>query len=160
MDSSRNNRTFRLRRVLEYRQRLTNEAQHELAECERAVTEATSSLNLLHQERAGLVDCVCRAQSGVTLDVETLLAAERHDARLRVVVLHQEQTVIDADQREAEARDKLLSRRVDERALEKLRERHHQEQEQRMRAAQDRLIDEIATTSRGNQQAMSGGMKA
>lgn len=160
MDSAKNNATFRLRRVLEHRQRLTNQAQHELAECERAVTEATGFLNLLQQERARLVNYMCRAQSDLTINVDSLIAADQHDAKLRTVSQHQEQKVADAELRETEARDNLLSRRVNERVLEKLRDRHMQEHEQRVRAKQERLIDELATTSRGRQQSMNGGMKS
>jgi flagellar FliJ protein len=149
---------FRLEHVLEHRKRRTEEAEGELARRAREHLDALETLEALQQER----DALHAAAPGTgPLDVTTLVSAELRDLRLRAIAYQQEQAVMEAEIREAAARDQLLERRVEQKALEKLRERHMEEQRRRLLTAQERLLDELATAKHGAQRAATtpGGAK-
>lgn len=148
---------FRLEPVLEQRRRLTEAAQQQLAQRAREYQEAIQTLEALHQERAELLRSVGRVQEGA-LDIGALASAEAFDLRLRLVADVQERAVMDAEIRESEAREHLVERRVSQKALEKLREKHIAAQTQRLRAAEERMIDEIATIRHALRGDTSGGL--
>lgn len=149
-------REFRLEPVLEQRRRLTEEAQQQLAQRAREYQEAIQTLESLHQERSELLRTLDRVQEGA-IDVGALASAEAFDLHLRLVADVQERAVMDAEIRENEAREHLVERRVSQKALEKLREKHIAAQTQRLRSAEERMIDEIATIRHALRGATTGG---
>jgi flagellar export protein FliJ len=150
---------FRLEKVLDHRQRLTEEAEQALARREQERLAAEEALATLRDMRSDLCDALDAVLDGdATLDMTTLYAAEIRDLQLRHGAFAQGQAVEDAESRSEEARQELLGRRVDQKALEKLREKHIQQQRARLQHAEAQLIDEIATMQHGKRQrAIEGG---
>lgn len=148
---------FRLERVLEHRKRLTESAQQALAERIRERASVEAALDLLSTEQAALVEYLEENLADDALDLNALTVADVYAGRLRRSANRQRRAWQEAQAREAEALNDLLLRRVDQKVLEKLRERQQEEFEARMRAAEERLLDEIATMRRGPQAAQPGG---
>jgi flagellar export protein FliJ len=149
---------FRLDLVLEHRRRLTDKAEQVLALRERERHDAEAELESLRQERESLLRSLEITEPDVAVDVTSLMSAEIRDLQLRHIAFQQAQAVMEAEIRETAARQDLLGRRVDQKVLEKLRDKHVREQEVRLRYAEDQLIDEIATMQHGaRQKAINGG---
>lgn len=153
---NRNSR-FRLERVLEHRRRLTEHAQQTLAERARQRAAVEQALALTEQEYAALLDYQAEQVADPELDLDVLAAAEVYADHLRATALQQTHAWQAAQTEERAAREQFLDRRIDQRVLEKLRERQEREQAERQRAAEERLLDEIATLRYGNAPLTPGG---
>lgn len=147
---------FRLEPVLEHRRRLADEAQQMFAVRSREYQETVEALEALHQERVDLMERVGRIQLDGQIDVMALASAEHVDVRLRLLADAQEQHVMAAELRADEARCELVDRRTGQKALEKLRDKHIEEQTRRLLAHEEKMIDEIATI-RHAMRAHTGG---
>ena len=148
---------FRLEPVLEHRKRLADEARQVFAARSREYQEATDALNALHQERVELLGLVGRMQIEGQIDVTALAAAESCELRLRLLADQQEQAVMEAEVRAEAARSEMVERHTGQRALEKLRDRHIEEQTRRLRAHEEKMIDEIATIRHALRATDAGG---
>lgn len=138
-------RRFRLERVLDHRRRLTEEAQLELATRARERAEVESTLEGLQRERDALAGYLEEQLHNGGVDIDTLVAAEAYDFSLRLHTSYTEQLHAEAVAKEAEALDVLLDRRLDQKVLEKLRDRARQQAIEQELAAEQRLLDEVAT---------------
>lgn len=138
--------SFRLERVLEHRRRQTESAQQNLAVRARERVKVEQTLDRLQHQRSELMAYLERNLGPDGLDLDALVAAEAYESSLRTHARRQQQEMAAASAREAEARARLLDRRVAQQVLEKLKERSLREAQERERAAESRLLDEIATT--------------
>lgn len=136
---------FRLERVLEYRRRLTEAAEQRLALTVRERQELEALLGQIHDEREALSTYLGECTGSGPLDLTALAAAEAYDERLRTEANARRRARAEALVREAAARADLLDRRVDQRVLERLKERTLQEQREREETAARQALDEIAT---------------
>ncbi|GBD15854.1 hypothetical protein HRbin26_00748 [bacterium HR26] len=136
-------RAARLERIIEYRRRLTEQAQQRLAEESRAVSAAEEALDRLKQSRRELVqdlDCLARTLT----DPVVLETGDLYQRWLAQQASEQARTLELARQREEAARDALLSQQREKRKLEKVQERWHAESSREARRQEGLLLDEFA----------------
>lgn len=148
-------RAARLERIIEYRRRLTEQAQQRLAEESRAVSAAEEALDRLEQRRRELVqglDCLARALT----DPAVLETGDLYQRWLAQQASEQARTLELARQREEAARDALLSQQREQRKLEKVRERWHAESSREARRQESLLLDEIALSRYCQNQQQEG----
>jgi flagellar protein FliJ len=137
-------RPFRLTTLLRLRETLRDQRRVELAESRRADDELRSRLvRLSSQQRR--IESQRRAAAGPgELSIEDLLAADRYAAALRaeeVEVREQRQTLAAEIERRRSA---LLEADRDMKVLEKLRERHQEQQRLDTEQQESKRLDEAA----------------
>ena len=136
-------RAARLERIIEYRRRLTEQAQQRLAEESRAVSAAEEALDRLQQSQRELAQDLERLARALT-DPAVLETGELYQRWLAQRTSEQARTLELARQREEAARDALLSQQREKRQLEKVQERWHAESSREARRQESLLLDEFA----------------
>ncbi|MFO7270420.1 MAG: flagellar export protein FliJ [Sphaerobacter thermophilus] len=146
---------FRLERVLEHRRRLTEAAEQQLALTIQKRLKVEAALQQIQGARTAVGSYLEERAASGALDLTALAAAEAYDARLRAEASARRRERAEVLVEESAARAELIDRRIDERVLERLKERTLREQREREEAAARQALDEIATLRYAR--AMSNG---
>ncbi len=136
-------RTARLERIIEYRRRLTEQAQQRLAEESRAASAAEEALDRLKRSRRELADDLEQLAS-TPVDPAVLETGELYQRWLAQQASEHARTLELAREREEAAREALLSQQREQRKLEKVQERWQAESSREARRQESLLLDEFA----------------
>src|SRR5688572_18715486 len=113
---------FRLDPALQLRRRLEEQAQVELAEQQRRLSEEEAGARTLAAELRRHDECRAELLNRV-IQVQELATAGQYSRALTMALVDQERTVREAAARVEECRETLQMRRADREALERLRDR-------------------------------------
>lgn len=136
-------RAARIERIIEYRRRLTEQAQQRLAEESRAASAAEEALARLRQSRRELAEDLERLVS-TPVDPAVLEAGELYQRWLAHRAREQESLLDVARQREEQARELLVAQQREQRKLEKVQEHWQAESNREARRHEDLQLDEAA----------------
>ncbi|MCM8749717.1 flagellar export protein FliJ [Thermomicrobiaceae bacterium CFH 74404] len=143
MTRTQRTRAARLERIIEYRRRLTEQAQQRLAEESHAVSVAEEALDRLQQRQRELAQNLERLARAVA-DPAVLETGDLYQRWMAQQVSEQARTLELARRREEAARDTLLFQQREKRKLEKVQERWQAESSREVRRQESLLLDEIA----------------
>jgi flagellar export protein FliJ len=144
---------FRLQNVLDYRAGLADRARQELAVLQARVREAEDALAALQRSEQRALQQLGAAQSTETLDLAEITRLLEYGLVLDQQIEAQYQ-VIAQRQHEADAQQQqVIALSKDARALEKLRERQLEEQQQDDARREQAETSEIASTRHQRRQA-------
>ncbi|MCX7623314.1 MAG: flagellar export protein FliJ [Thermomicrobium sp.] len=138
-------RAGRMTRILEYRQKLVEEAQRQLAEQQRWVAACEAMLAELNASQRALASSLA-ALAGVPVEPTILAGAESYEAWLARRRAEQETLLEEAKRRAEAARAELIAQRRETKKLEVMRTRWLREAARLERTAEARALDDIANT--------------
>jgi flagellar FliJ protein len=137
---------FRLQSVLDYRASLVDRARSELAARQALLREAEEALEVLQEAARGALAELAAIQAAGTLDLPAITRLLDYDQILHDRMVEQHDVIL-RRQHDVEAQqEQLIALSRDAKALEKLRERHHQEYQQEDARRERAETSEIAAT--------------
>lgn len=136
--------TFALEKILEHRRRLEDEAKAELAEVRSRYQRAVERRDALAAEIAG-VDLTAPATA------DEMWLKLRYKERLLLDLDATEKLLTRLAAEVAQARERLVVRAKDRKALEKLKERQHREHLEHERERERKQFDDMATVRHGRE---------
>jgi flagellar FliJ protein len=149
---------FSLQKVLEYRQRLEEQAIRAFAEAQAQLMHEQAVLHKLLIEREECLRCSHRRQH---LSVELLAVEQTYLSALEERIEQQRQRVAEAEKVLEEKRQALIEAQRERKTLERLREKQYEEWRQEWLRTEQKALDELATvravTSPGLLTMQAGG---
>jgi flagellar FliJ protein len=149
---------FSLQKVLEYRQRLEEQAIRAFAEAQAQLMHEQAVLHKLLIERE---ECLRRSHRCQHLSVELLAVEQTYLSALEERIARQRQRVAEAEKVLEEKRQALIEAQRERKTLERLREKQYEEWRQEWLRTEQKALDELATvravTSPGLLTMQAGG---
>jgi flagellar FliJ protein len=149
---------FSLQKVLEYRQRLEEQAIRAFAEAQAQLMHEQAVLHKLLIERE---ECLRRSHRRQHLSVELLAVEQTYLAALEERIEQQRQRVAEAEKVLEEKRQALIEAQRERKTLERLREKQYEEWRQEWLRTEQKALDELANvravTSPGLLTMQAGG---
>ncbi|MCS6948885.1 MAG: flagellar export protein FliJ [Armatimonadota bacterium] len=134
---------FSLQQVLEYRQRREEQMLRAFAEAQAQLAHERSVLDRLLTEREA---CLYRSQRQNRLTIEILTVEQNYLSALEERIEVQRERVAQAERTLEERRQALIEAQRERKALERLREKQYEQWRQEMLRAEQKALDELATT--------------
>jgi len=149
---------FSLQKVLEYRQRLEEQAIRAFAEAQAQLMHEQAVLHKLLIERE---ECLRRSHRRQHLSVELLAVEQTYLSALEDRIEQQRQRVAEAEKVLEEKRQALIEAQRERKTLERLREKQYEEWRQEWLRTEQKALDELANvravTSPGLLTMQAGG---
>jgi len=149
---------FSLQKVLEYRQRLEEQAIRAFAEAQAQLMHEQAVLHKLLIERE---ECLRRSNRRQHLSVELLAVEQTYLSALEERIEQQRQRVAEAEKVLEEKRQALIEAQRERKTLERLREKQYEEWRQEWLRTEQKALDELANvravTSPGLLTMQAGG---
>jgi flagellar FliJ protein len=149
---------FSLQKVLEYRQRLEEQAIRAFAEAQAQLMHEQAVLHKLLIERE---ECLRRSHRRQHLSVELLAVEQTYLSALEERIEQQRQRVAEAEKVLEEKRQALIEAQRERKTLERLREKQYEEWRQEWLRTEQKALDELANvravTSPGLLTMQAGG---
>jgi flagellar FliJ protein len=149
---------FSLQKVLEYRQRLEEQAIRAFAEAQAQLMHEQAVLHKLLIERE---ECLRRSHRRQHLSVELLAVEQTYLSALEERIEQQRQRVAEAEKVLEEKRQALIGAQRERKTLERLREKQYEEWRQEWLRTEQKALDELANvravTSPGLLTMQAGG---
>ncbi|MGQ9487795.1 MAG: flagellar export protein FliJ [Armatimonadota bacterium] len=133
---------FSLQKVLEYRQRLEEQAIRAFAEAQRHLEREQAVLAELISLRE---QCLQRSSRAKRLAVEMLDVEQTYLFALEGRIEAQRQRVAEAEAVLEERRQALIEAQRERKALERLRDKHYEQWRQEVLRAEQQVLDDLAT---------------
>ncbi len=132
---------FSLQKVLEYRQRLEEQAIRAFAEAQAQLTHEQAVLHKLLIERE---ECLRRSHRRQHLSVELLAVEQTYLSALEERIEQQRQRVAEAEKVLEEKRQALIEAQRERKTLERLREKQYEEWRQEWLRTEQKALDDLA----------------
>jgi len=149
---------FSLQKVLEYRQRLEEQAIRAFAEAQAQLMHEQA---VLHKLLIGREECLRRSHHRQHLSVELLAVEQTYLSALEERIEQQRQRVAEAEKVLEEKRQALIGAQRERKTLERLREKQYEEWRQEWLRTEQKALDELANvravTSPGLLTMQAGG---
>ena len=133
---------FSLQKVLDYRQRREEQAISAFAEAQAKLMHEQAVLRKLLIDRE---ECLRRSPRHQHLEVEMLDVEQTYLSALEGRIEAQRERVAEAEKVLEEKRQALMQAQRERKALERLREKHHEQWRQEMLRIEQKALDELAT---------------
>jgi len=133
---------FSLQKVLEYRQRLEEQAIRAFAEAQAQLMHEQAVLHKLLIERE---ECLRRSHRRQHLSVELLAVEQTYLSALEERIEQQRQRVAEAEKVLEEKRQALIEAQRERKTMERLREKQYEEWRQEWLRTEQKALDDLAT---------------
>ncbi len=133
---------FSLQKVLDYRQRLEEQAIRHFAEAQRRLQAEQLLLAQLIQTRQ---DCLMRSERRHRLPIPMLEVEQTYLSALEERIEQQVQRVAEAEEALEARRQELVEAQRERKALERLREKHYEQWRQELLRSEQKALDDLAT---------------
>ncbi len=133
---------FSLQKVLDYRQRREEQAISAFAEAQAKLMHEQAVLRKLLIDRE---ECLRRSPRHQHLEVEMLGVEQTYLSALEGRIEAQRERVAEAEKVLEEKRQALMQAQRERKALERLREKHHEQWRQEMLRIEQKALDDLAT---------------